>query len=509
MRLIDWLDRGASFGADRTCIVDGDRSLTYGEVVAESRRIAAALRHHGIGSGARAAVFAPNSADALLGVLGIARATATWIPANARSTVEELAYVLAAGSCRALLYDPVMADAVEELRRRVPSLTWVASFEELAGDLPGDPSALDDPPEHADEEAMLAFTGGTTGRPKGVRLTIRNIEAMTVALLASTDLGDPPVYLAAAPLTHAAGGLCFPALARGGSIVVHHAVDPVAILDAIEQHRVTFLFLPPTVIYMLLAQPDVAERDYSSLRSFVYAAAPMAPERLREAVEVFGPVMVQTFGQTEAPMICTVMTADEHADAVKSGDVRRLASCGRPSPVARVAAMSDDGAILATGEVGEIVVRGSLVMPGYLDDPEANAAVSAHGWHHTGDVGYLDEDGYVFLVDRKKDMIVTGGFNVFSAEVEQAVLAHPAVQQCAVVGAPDDKWGEVVTAVIELKPGHTLDPDELIASCKAAIGSVKAPKRVEVWDELPRSTVGKVLKREVRSVFWQGRERAI
>lgn len=509
MRLVDWLDRGASFGRERVCVVDGDRSLTYAQVIHETRRIGAALRHYGVGHGSRAAVLGPNSAMALVAVLGIGRSGAAWIPANARATVDELAYVLEAGSCQALLYDAAMGEVASELKARVPTLDWVVSLDELAGDLPGDANPLGDPPEDPTEVALLGFTGGTTGRPKGVILTIRNLEAMIVALLAAADLGSPPVYLAAAPLTHAAGGLCFPTLACGGTVIVHRSVEPTAILDAIEQHEVTFLYLPPTAIYMLLAEPTVRQRDYSTLRCLLYASAPMAPERVREAIDVFGPVMVQTFGQTEAPMICTVLTAADHAAAVDSDDPERLASCGRQSVVARVAAMSDDGTLLPPREAGEIVVRGSLVMAGYLDDPDANAEVSAHGWHHTGDVGFVDEAGYVYLVDRKKDMIVTGGFNVFSAEVEQAVLAHSAVQQCAVIGAPDDKWGEVVTAVVELKPGASLDADDLIASCKQAVGSIKAPKRVEVWKALPRSSVGKILKRDIRASFWEGRDRAI
>ncbi|MEO3827683.1 AMP-binding protein [Actinomadura sp. B10D3] len=510
MRLIDWLDRGAMLGgADRACVIDGTRRLGYGEVVRETRRIGAALLHHGAGPGTTASVLGPNSADALTGVLAIARSGAAWIPANARATVDELVHVLTAGSCRALIYDPEMAGTAALLRDRVPSLRWTVSYEQLRGALPGDPDGIPDPPERPDETAMVAFTGGTTGRPKGVVLSNRAMESMVTALLSAADLGDPPVYLAAAPLTHAAGAMCFPALALGGTVVVQRGVEAGAVLEAIERHRVTFLFLPPTAVYMLLADPSVGSRDRSSLRTLLYAAAPMAPERVREALEVFGPVLVQTYGQTEAPMICTVLTAAEHAAALAAGDLGRLGSCGRPSAVARVAVMDDAGTLLGPGATGEIVVRGSLLMDGYLDAPEATAAAFADGWLRTGDVGYLDESGYTHLVDRKKDMIISGGFNVYSAEVEHAVLAHPSVQQCAVIGTPHARWGEAVTAVVELRPGASLDADELIAACKASLGSIKAPKRVEVWDELPRSAAGKILKREIRAGFWSGLDRAI
>jgi acyl-CoA synthetase (AMP-forming)/AMP-acid ligase II len=408
-----------------------------------------------------------------------------------------------------LLFDPEMAASVEEVRKAVPSLAWVVALDEVLVGQSDRPTAWPDVIEDPRAEAALGFTGGTTGRPKGVVISHRNFEALVLGIIAAADLGDPPVYLAAAPITHAAGALCFPVLALGGSIIVQRSVAASEILDAIEHQSVTFLYLPPTAIYVLLSHHTARARRYSSLRSFVYGAAPMAAERVREAIEVFGPVMVQMFGQTEAMMICTVLTAVEHSWAVAAGDLDRLASAGRPSLVARVAVMSDDGALLERGQVGEIVVRGNLVMEGYLDDPEANAQVSAHGWHHTGDVGFVDDTGFVHLVDRKKDMIITGGFNVFSSEVEQVVLAHPAVLQCAVIGTPDERWGEAVTAIVELRAGSVVTAEEIIASCKAALGSVKSPKRVEFWPELPRSPVGKVLKREIRSTFWAGRDRAI
>jgi acyl-CoA synthetase (AMP-forming)/AMP-acid ligase II len=229
----------------------------------------------------------------------------------------------------------------------------------------------------------------------------------------------------------------------------------------------------------------------------------MSTARLAEALRVIGP-MAQLFGQTEAPMMVSMLPPADHYDADGTVATQRLASAGRPAPLTTVGIMDPEtGRLVATGERGEIVVRGSLVMAGYYKNPEATAAASAHGWHHTGDVGYLDEDGYLFIVDRLKDMIITGGFNVYSAEVEQALMQHPAVRDCAVVGLPDDKWGERVTAVIE--PSAEVEPDELVAFVKARIGSVKAPKQVELWQELPRSRLGKVLKAEVRTQLLDAR----
>jgi acyl-CoA synthetase (AMP-forming)/AMP-acid ligase II len=228
---------------------------------------------------------------------------------------------------------------------------------------------------------------------------------------------------------------------------------------------------------------------------------------LKAAIEVFGPVMMQTYAQTEAPMFCTALMPEEHV--VETGREKLLASCGRPMLLTQVAIMSEDGALLPPGEPGEIVLRGDLVMLGYYKDPEKTAEVSKFGWHHTGDIGVRDENGYFYVVDRKKDMIITGGFNVYPAEIEQAIWAHPAVQECAVVGVPDEKWGEAVKAVIELKPGSALAEEELIAFCKERLGSVKTPKSVDIWPSLPRTAVGKINKKEVRATFWAGHDRAI
>jgi fatty-acyl-CoA synthase len=307
-----------------------------------------------------------------------------------------------------------------------------------------------------------------------------------------------PVYLALAPLTHAAGVLCFPVLALGGEIVIMPAPDLGQFLALIAAHRVTHAFLPPTLIYMLLDHRDLAAADLSSLQCLWYGAAPMSAARLAEAITAIGPVLGQLFGQTEAPMMISTMAPRDHLRADGTMAVERFASAGRPTPLVTVAIMDLSGALLPPGERGEIVVRGPLVMAGYYKDPAATAEAGRHGWHHTGDIGYLDGDNYLFIVDRAKDMIITGGFNVYSAEVEQVLLAHPGVQDCAVIGLPDPKWGEQVTAVVQLHAGHEVGEAELRAFAKERLGSVKAPKQVAVWADLPRSPVGKVLKKEVR-----------
>jgi acyl-CoA synthetase (AMP-forming)/AMP-acid ligase II len=308
-----------------------------------------------------------------------------------------------------------------------------------------------------------------------------------------------PVYLALAPLTHAAGALCFPIMALGGEIVIMPAPDLSQFLWLIERHRATHTFLPPTLIYMLLDQPGLAAADLASLQCLWYGAAPISPARLEEAIATIGPVLGQLFGQTEAPMMISTMAPADHFRADGALATERLGSAGRPAPLVTVAIMDDQGNLLAPGERGEIVVRSSLVMAGYYRDPAASAEAARHGWHHTGDIGYLDHDNYLFIVDRAKDMIITGGFNVYSVEVEQALMQHTAVRDCAVVGLPDDRWGERITAVVQSHPGFFVTEADLRSFVRERLGSVKTPKQIEVWPDLPRSKVGKILKSEVRS----------
>lgn len=495
--LVDYLDKGASLGRDAPCLVEGGQTLSYGDVVELSWSVAGALAASGVRPGEKVGILSANHARAFACVFGIARLGAVWCPINPRNETAENRALLELFDCDCLLYHSAFEPMVRALGVRVA--VCLDRDDEFSGWLaqstPVEPGT---PPE---DLAMLVGTGGTTGRPKGVMLTARNLETMTALTLMGYPFSGRPVYLALAPLTHAAGVLCFPVMALGGRIVVMPKPDLGAFLALISEHGVTHTFLPPTLIYMLLGHERVREADLSSLQCFWYGAAPMSTARLREALEVFGPVMAQLFGQTEAPMMVSMLPPAEHFDADGTVATARLSSAGRPSPLVQVAIMDEAGTVLPTGERGEIVVRGSLVMAGYYKDPEATAQAWRFGWHHTGDVGYLDEDGYLFIVDRLKDMIITGGFNVYSAEVEQALMQHPAVRDCAVIGLPDEKWGERVEAVVELRPGIVVTTPELIGFVKERIGSVKAPKQVEVWTELPRSRVGKVLKTEVRAAL--------
>jgi acyl-CoA synthetase (AMP-forming)/AMP-acid ligase II len=439
-------------------------------------------------------------------VFGIARAGAVWCPVNPRNEAAENRELLDLFDCGCLIFQAAFASLVTKLLPGLPGLRTLVC---LDGEAPGATTFdhwiakdEDDDPWQADpvdDVVMLVGTGGTTGRPKGVMLTGRNIETMSALTLMSYPFQGRPRYLALAPLTHAAGVLCFPVLTLGGEIVIMPRPDLAEFLSLVERHRITHTFLPPTLIYMLLEHPRLPGTDLASLRCLWYGAAPMSASRLAEAITAIGPVLGQLFGQTEAPMMISTLAPAEHFRDDGSLAIERLSSAGRPTPLTTVAIMDDQGNLLPAGQRGEIVARGPLVMAGYYKNPQASAEAARYGWHHTGDIGYLDEDNYLFIVDRVKDMIITGGFNVYSAEVEQALLAHPAVQDCAVVGLPDEKWGERVTAVLQLRPGRDLAPDQAKAFVKDRLGSVKAPKQVEIWPDLPRSKLGKVLKPDVKA----------
>ena len=515
MRMIDYFDRGARIAHAAPCLVTDETVRTYDEVRARSNRIGNGLIRDGFAAGAHGAVLSGNDPRAFECILGLLRADGVWVMANNRTSEDENAYLLDLLDVDTLFVHSEVADRIARFRRDCPTIRRYialdkpfaetdAFLEDWLGDEAEVPQRRTGAPE---ELAFLGATGGTTGRSKGVMLTNLVWQSLVSSLVASMPMKVPPVNLVAAPMTHAAGPLALASMALGGTVVVLPKFEPTAVLDAIETHRVTYMFLPPTAIYMLLGEPGVRARDLLSLEYISYAGAPMSLDRLKEAIDVFGPVMNASFGQTESPMCVTALPPHEHLDT--AGNLARPGSCGRANLLSIVEVMDDDGNILPPGERGEIVVRGPLVMAGYYKDPEATAAVSRFGWHHTGDIGLRDEDGFFYIVDRKKDMIISGGFNVYPAEVEQALLGHPAVQDCAVFGVPDDKWGESVTAVVEPRPGVVPDPQAILAFARERLGAVKTPKTLSFIEALPRSNAGKVLRVELRRPYWADRERAI
>lgn len=517
MATIDFFDRGCCINPNGDYLVFGDQRITYREAQKFTHRVANGLLALGCTKESKAAVWALNDPVGWLCTLSIWRAGMSWVPINPRNSLEDNRYVLDTFDCEVLFFQSSLTPQISALRPKLPKVRHLICIDGEAFDAFGLKSWVDSQPEGLCEvlpgmEDICAImpTGGTTGRPKGAMYTHRNVQTIVANWLSALAYPSDvwPVNLAAAPLTHTAGIFSLMATLRGGTVVILPRPESGMLLDAIELHRITELFLPPTVIYNLVDLPGISDRDFTSIRYLMYGAAPMSTAKLRRALKIFGPVMIQAFGQTEArTMSC--LHPEEHFVLGKIAPDERLTSCGRPFPFTRVSIRDETNRVLTDGQVGEICVMGDTVMKGYYQAADKTLETIVGGWLHTGDVGYIDPEGRLHVTDRKKDMIISGGFNVFSSEVEGVINSHPAVRECAVIGIPDEKWGEAVNAVVELRPGMSVSAEEIISLCKEKLGSVKTPKSVDFVDELPRNAVGKVLKRELRAKRWVGRKRQI
>ncbi|WP_428027894.1 class I adenylate-forming enzyme family protein [Altererythrobacter sp.] len=520
MRNIDYFDKQAALHPHRDLLITDQGRISYAQMQDLTHRIAGAMQDAGLEKQQGVAIMSPNDPTVLMVMLGLWRADATWIPVNTRNAldanIQYLKYIRAAW----LFYHSKEREQAMQVAEQVPTIEHLVCLDQADGDTPsladfmrpeGAPPVPDagNPTGNGEDLVALIATGGTTGPAKGVCVPNRSWGTMLETIGNIMPVEGHPVFLATAPLTHAAGPFTMAGIAMGATVVVQSGFHADEFMAAIGEFGVTHTFLPPTAVYTLLARDDVRNFDYSSLRYFLLAGSACSPEKLKESVEVFGPVMCQSYGQTEFHLVTTWLSPEVVAAAAAGDHPERLASCGQATYSVRVELMDDDGNIVPTGEVGEIVGRGSLVGAGYFELPEVNAETWVHGWHHTGDVGRRDEDGFYYIVDRKKDMIVTGGFNVFCTEVEAAVTEVPGVRECAAIGIPDEKWGEAVTALVVVDPANAPSEDAIKAHCKATLGSVKTPKHVYFRDALPRTAVGKFDKKAMRAEFWGDAIRAV
>lgn len=513
MRLFDFFDKQADAQPNSVAVVYDGESSTYRHIQDESRKVARALMATDLDRGAKIASWIPNHPSFFTVQLGIHRTPFVWLPLNPRATASECAANMQAFGAEWFFVDAQFGPYVETIRLAVPTLRGIVA---LNGEIPGCLSmeafcgAMSARPVDVDikpvDVVTLITTGGSTGRPKGVMRTSMNWAALIANYRLKLFRDVPPVNLVATPLSHVAGEVAHAVFAAGGVNVILKKPDPALILEAIEERAITSLFVPPTLLYMMLARNVPGQRNYGSLRHLMYGAAPISVDKLREAWSVFGPVMTQLYGLMEATSTVSIMAPEEHAAAL---ELPRFGSVGRGSPLVMIDVFDDSGQPVAPGAKGEVVCRGTNLCKGYEGNAEATQSAFQGGWFHTGDIGFRDPEGYLHLVDRSKDVIISGGFNVYPGEVEQVIWTHPAVQDCAVIGVPDEKWGEAVTAVVELKPGASVVEAELMALCKDQLGSIKAPKSIEIWKTLPRSIVGKVLKKDIRERYWKDANRTI
>jgi fatty-acyl-CoA synthase len=508
---------------DKPVLFLGDTTLTGGELAERISQYIQAFEALGAGSGSATGLLSLNRPEVLM-IIGAGQTQGYRRTAlHPLGSLDDHAYVLNDAGVTSLIIDPnpMFVERAKGLLEKVPGLKQVLTIgpvpEELADvavDLNAEAAkytpkplvAADLAPDHI---GGMAYTGGTTGKPKGVIGTVQSITTMTTIQLCEWEWPANPKFLMCTPLSHAGAAFFVPTLIKGGELVVLTKFDPAEVLKTIEEQKITATMLVPSMIYALMDHPDSHTRDLSSLETVYYGASAMNPVRLKEAIARFGPIFAQYYGQSEAPMVITYLAKGDH-------DEKRLTSCGRPTVFARTALLDENGNQVAQGEVGEICVSGPLVSGGYWNKPDATAETFRDGWMHTGDVAREDEDGFWFIVDRTKDMIVTGGFNVFPREVEDVVAEHPSIAQVCVIGTPDEKWGEAVTAVVVLRPDAPSDEAavatmtaEIQAAVKDRKGSVQSPKQVIVVDSVPVTALGKPDKKAVRKQFWEGSDRAV
>lgn len=516
MYLTQAIHRAAATTPNAAATTFGSRTRSWAEVRARIARFAGALTSFGVDAGDRVAMLAMNSDRYFESYFAVPWAGAIIVPMNVRWSVAEHVYSIKDSGATILIVDDVFLSAGLAIREQCDGIRHVI----YAGDgsvpagllgyeaLIADGAAVSDAGRTGSDLAGIFYTGGTTGFPKGVMLSHQSLWASSLCIGACIGLTSSVRYVHAAPMFHLAdGGMTYAATIFGGSHVFVPSFDAASFLRTVEEEQVTHALLVPTMIRLLLDCPDIASRNISSLERLIYGASPMAEALLRIAMERLPKVgFVQAYGQTELSPLATVLGAEWHVlDGPKAGKLR---SAGRPGLCVEIKIVDAGGREVPRGSVGEVCARGPNAMLGYWNKPEQTATTLVDGWVHTGDGGYLDEDGFLYIVDRIKDMIVSGGENVFSAEVENALMQHPAVSECAVIGVPDEKWGERVHAIVVPKEGQAVAADDLVAHCKALIAGYKCPRSVDVRAEpLPKSGAGKILKVDLRKPYWadQGR----
>jgi len=513
MLAVEMIRRGAIYHGPKTAVMFGDDKLSFTEVDLMSNRIANVfIDTLKLDVGRRVGMLLNNSIYTLPIDFGFVKSRLSRVPLNSRLSALEQQQMLEGAGVDILIHGNDLADRARELAHAMPGLTTIgvghasdpADLLALAQAQPDTPPSRQPEP---DDVVLTIFTSGTTGKLKAVEHTQASWAAMATNVLINMEVAEGDVMLHAASMIHASGCFIVPYWLRGGVAAVLPGFTPPSYLDAIERWKPTALNLVPTMIGILLDHPGIDQADFSSVQSIIYGASPMPRPTIQRALKLWGPRFMQYYGQSEAPIFITRLGKEDHIGPAAE---QRLASCGRPSIDCEIRLVDEEGNDVPPGDAGEIALRTPFAMRGYFDAPELNAQMFLpNGWLRTRDVGRFDSDGYLYLVDRTSDMIVTGGYNVYPREVEDALGAHPAVREVVVVGLPDEKWGEAVAAFVALRSEQTVEEAALIAFARDRLAGYKVPKTVHFIAEVPKSPVGKLLRRAVRDPFWAGRERRI
>lgn len=517
MNLGRYTSRNARFWGDRPAILFKDQVITFRQLDSRSNRLANALLGLGLSKGDRVAVQAWNRPELIELECALYKAGLVKVALNARLAPQEVVDTLDNAQASVLILDPAHVGLVASIFSQTQNIKHVFVVGSQAMNGWGDyedfiARGADMNPDVAvtdDDLAVLHFTSGSTGKLKAAMQTVGNRTASLRKVVIGRMRAEPGEVLAlAGPITHASGMFIQPFLFQGGTIALHDRFDPDEFLRSVQTHRAAFTFMVPTMVNMLVTHPSLGRYDLSALRQISYGGAPMAPARIREAWEVLGPKFSQGYGAGETTGGLIMLSRNDHERAMQSRP-ELLLSCGRYFGEGDLQLWSDEGQPVAAGEIGEIVVQGPDVFAGYWREPELTRDALRDGWLRTGDLARMDDEGFVYIVDRKKDMIISGGFNVYPTEVEQALYQHPAVYETCVVGVPDERWGESVKAVVVVKPGMHVSEADLIRHCERHLADFKKPRSVEIVSELPKNGNGKLARKEVKERYWKNADRRV
>jgi acyl-CoA synthetase (AMP-forming)/AMP-acid ligase II len=512
-----FISRSARYWPDHAAVIFKDRVLTFAALEDRSNRLANALLGLGLRKGDRVAVQSWNRPELIELECALYKAGLVKVALNARLSTVEVQETISNAQARVVIAGPTHIEAIETLRPQLPDVEHFVAIDAAAVGFATYETLLErassiDPNVEMNESdlAVLHFTSGSTGKLKAAMQTVGNRMASLRKVVMGRMRAQPgDVLVLAGPITHASGMFIQPFLSQGGTILLHDRFDPDAYLASITTHRATAGFLVPTMINMLVKHPCIAGHDLRSLRHLSYGGAPAAPALITEAWERLGPVLAQGYGAGETTGGLVTLSVEDHRFAIEQGQAHLLSSCGRPFGESQVLVVDDEGRALPPGDTGEIVVRGPDVFAGYWREPELTAAALRDGRLHTGDLARMDDRGYIYIVDRKKEMIISGGFNVYPTEVEQALYQHPAIYEACVIGVPDETWGEAIKAVVVLRGGCHASADDLIRHCQGLLADFKKPRSVEFVAELPKNGNGKLARKDVRERYWHGQHRRV
>jgi long-chain acyl-CoA synthetase len=516
MLMSDFLWNNERRRGDKLALVCGDRRQSYSQLASRVRRMANALVGLGIRPKEHVAVLSSNSAEHVESVFAIASMGATWVPLNTRLSASELSFIIGNSAAVAVVYSADLLPTVEQMDRKVGGVRcWISigdrsaighDYERLMQEGADTPSRAVVSP---DDLFTVMYTSGTTGRPKGVMLPHRSFFLGTIYSSLALKALETDIKLQAVPQFHAGGQIYqLTYFATGSTIVILPRWDADNVFDLIEREQVTIGSFVPSMLMMLLEEPRIRKIDFSKLQRIVYGAAPIPEDRLSLALELTGAGFQQTYGQTESGVLVSVLDEADHRLGLGT-ERALLRSCGRQMVGYELRVVDDDGQPCADGEVGEIAIKSESLMTGYWKRPDATTKSLKDGWLYTGDLAYRAPSGHFFIVDRKTDMIISGSENVYPIEVENVISGHPDVLDVALIGVPDDRWGEAVKAVVVARAGSSPAPDAIIEFCRGKLGGFKIPKSVDFVEMVPRNALGKITKNLIREKYWAGHSRKI